>query len=148
MMDTISLQDIDGRMKEFTEIKSNDGKTYYLIATDQYVEHQGTFLRETIYAFSLGKDGLVKENLFHSKNGQYDHIEVNCGGQRYCPLDYSRISLIQMPGSECHITEVPTVILAMINENDWPTGYGLKYQWDGYCFQYVGKCKYDADICF
>ena len=38
--------------------------------------------------------------------------------------------------------------LPMINENDWPTGYGLKYQWDGHCFQYVGKCKYDANSCF
>jgi len=148
VIDTLSLQDVEEHMKELIEIKSKDGKRYYLLATNQFVEHQGTFLRETIYAFSLGKDGLVKENLFHSKNGQYDHIEVNCGGQRYCPLDYSSISLIQMPGSECNITEVPTVILAMINENDWPTGYGLKYQWDGYCFQYIGKCKYDAYACF
>lgn len=147
-IDTISLQDIDGHMNEISEITSKDGKTYYLLSSDQFVQHSGTLLRETVYAFSLGKNGLVKEKLFHNKNGQYDHIEVNCGGQRYCPLDYSNISLIQLPGTECDDSEVPTVILAMINENDWPTGYGLKYQWDGYCFQYVGKCKYDADACF
>lgn len=38
-IDTISLQDIEERMKELLEITSKDGKTYYLIATDQYVEH-------------------------------------------------------------------------------------------------------------
>ena len=144
VVDTLSLNNVDEHLNDMFEIKSKDGKTYYLLLTDQYVEHQGTFLREAVYAFSLENNRLVKEELFHAKNGQYDHIEVNCGGQRYCPLDYDAISLIQVMDVD-DTDSTPSVIFALINENDWPTGYGLKYQWDGSCFQYVGKYKYDAN---
>ena len=39
----------------------------------------------------------------------------------------------------------PTFVIAEINENDWPTGYGLKYKWNGNYFEYVGKCHYEAN---
>lgn len=147
VIDTVSLQNIDEGMNDLLEIKSKNEKTYYLLTTDQYIEHQGSILIESIYAFSLGKDRLAKEKLFHTQNGQYDHIKVNCGGQRYCPLCFGQIDLVDLFNFE-ESDDAPTIVITNINENDWPTGDGLKYQWDGHCFQYVGKCKYDANGCY
>ena len=89
----------------------------------------------------------MKEKLFHAKGKEYDIIEVECGGQRDCPLDFENIDMIYLSDFEEYV-DVPIFIIAEINENDWLTGYGLKYQWDGNHFEYVGKCRYDADGMF
>ena len=87
---------------------------------------------------------LVKEKLFHAKERQYDNIEVCCGGHRYLPLDFGEMVLIGIEETE-ESGDVPMFVIAEINDADWPTGLGLKYVWKGDCFEYVGKCKYDAN---
>lgn len=143
-LDTLSLQDEMGCMKDFNKIKSTEGKTYYVLRTSVFVVHQGANLRETLSAFSIENGTLVNEKIFRTKNANYDQIEVDCGGQRYCPLSFDQIDLVGLFNFE-ESDDVPTVVITNINENYWPTGDGLKYQWDGHCFQYVGKCKYDAN---
>lgn len=140
-LDTLSIKDIIGGMKDLTMVRGKDGKSYYLLTTTLGYCHQGTSgFNETIYAFSISKGRFVKEDIFHSPTGRYDHIEVECDG---CyPLDYDSLSLI-MSHTDRETSET-TIVLALINENGWPTGNGLVYEWDGYCFQYVGKCKYNA----
>ena len=143
-LDALSLEEIDGKIEDLCEVKDKEGKTYYLLKTCLFVEHQGIVLWETIHAFSLGKDGLVQEKLFHTNNGQYNQIKLQCGGQRWCPLDMYNMELIGMSGFD-EKGEIPVVVVAVVNEKDWPTGYGLKSQWNGTYFEYVGKCDYDAN---
>lgn len=146
-LDTLLLQDEMGGMEELYQVKSKDGKSNYVLKTSYFVEHQGAIKWEFISAFSLEKGCLVKEQLFHAKNANYNRIKVEGGGQRWPPLNFNGLSLIGLSGFE-NEKEVPFFVIAVVNENDWPTGDGLKYQWDGICFQYVGKCKYDANGLF
>lgn len=143
-LDTSSLQDNVEGLDDLYEIKGKNGKVYYILKTKTYVYHQGAIYWESITAFSIENGRFVKEKIFHAKEKEYDNIEVNCGGQRECPLDYGNIVLIYFPDNE-ECNEPSIFIIAEINENDWPTGYGLKYQWDGNSFEYLGKCHYDAD---
>lgn len=141
-IDTLSLQNILGELIGLYEIKSQTGKTYYLLKTELEVCHQGIVHWENISAFSVNNGKLVKEKLFHTNNGQYDHIELQCGGQRWCPLLFGEVSLIDVDELE---GDYPVITVEVVNEKDWPTGYGLKYEWAGDFFEYVGKCDYDAD---
>lgn len=144
-LDTTFLNECMGRMDNLFKITNRTGKTYYLLKTNIMSMHQGTTKLEYVNVFSIENGRLVKESLFHTKTKQYDVIEVECGGQRYLPLDYSYVSLICMENFEEDEDYAPVVVIAEINENDWPTGYGLKYQWNGDWFEYVGKCHYDSD---
>lgn len=143
-IDTSFLNDNAGEMERLYRIKNKSGKDFYILKTRLDVQHQGTIAWEYISAFSIEKGQLVKEKLFHTRSMQYDMIEVECGGQRYIPLDFEDIVLIGMDYFEWG-ESTPTFVIAEINENDWPTGYGLKYLWNGNYFEYVGKCHYEAD---
>ena len=145
ILDTTFLSEDVGRMDKLLKITNRMGKTYYLLKTSFLTLHQGATRMECISAFSVENGKLAKENLFHTKSWQYDRIEVECGGQRELPLDYSDIVLICMDNFEEDNGATPLVVIAEINENDWPTGYGLKYRWNGDWFEYAGKCRYDAD---
>ena len=144
-LDTTFLCEDYGRMDDLMMVVNRVGKTYYLLKTSVSTLHQGATQRQFIRNFSLENGNLVKENLFHTKTRQYDKIEVECGGQRYIPLDYGAVDLICMERYDDYDDGVPVVVIAEINENDWPTGFGLKYRWNGDWFEYVGKCHYDAD---
>ncbi|MBO7490642.1 MAG: hypothetical protein J6T88_10225 [Bacteroidales bacterium] len=144
-LDTTFLNGDAGRMDNLFKITNQMGKTFYLLKTSAFTLHQGATRMECISAFSVENGKLAKENLFHTKSWQYDRIEVECGGQRELPLDYSDIVLICMDNFEEDNGATPLVVIAEINENDWPTGYGLKYRWNGDWFEYAGKCRYDAD---
>lgn len=144
-LDTVFLNDETGRMDNLFKVTCRTGKTYYILRTSTFTFHQGAIKWEKISAFSVDNGKLVKEKLFHTKTRQYDAIELECGGQRYIPIDYDNIDLICLDNFEGESDGVPVIVIAEINENDWPTGYGLKYQWNGEWFEYVGKCRYDAD---
>lgn len=143
-LDTSSLQDNIEGMDDFYEIKGKNGKVYYILKTKIFVYHQGANYRESISAFSIEDGRFVKEKLFHAKGKKYDTIEVNCGGQRDCPLDFENMVLIYFPNND-NCNEPSFFVITEINENDWPTGYGLRYQWNGNWFEYLGKCLYDAN---
>lgn len=143
-IDTQFLQDNEGGLERLVSIKSKEGKTFYILKTSLHVEHQGLVAWEHINAFSEINGRLSKEDLFHTKTKSYDYIEVGCGGQRYLPLDFYDLVLICMCNFEDRY-ETPSVVFAEINNNDWPTGNGLKYSWNGSSFEYIGKCKYDAN---
>ena len=144
-IDTLFLEDNYGELEDICKIVSRNGKTYYFLKTKTLVCHQGAIKTECINAFSIENGRLVKEKLFHTKTKQYDAIEVECGGQRYLPIDYYHAVLICMDDFDGTYDNQPRVVIAEINENDWPTGYGLEYQWNGEWFDYVGRCNYDAD---
>lgn len=143
-LDTLLLKEHNGCLEDFCEVKGSDGQVHYFLRTSLFVVHQGANLRETLSAFVLKNGRLVKEKSFHTKNGQYDHIELQCGGQRNCPLDYTNLKLIGLYNFDDN-QSLPMVVITIVNENDWPTGYGMKYVWKGSFFEYVGKCDYDAD---
>ena len=143
-IDTRFLQDNEGGLEKLVSIKSKEGKTFYIIKTSLNVELQGSMAWEFINAFSENNKKLSKEDLFHAKTKSYDFIEVGCGGQRDLPLDFYNLVLICMCNFDDRY-ETPSVVLAEINNNDWPTGNGLKYRWNGSFFEYIGKCKYDAN---
>lgn len=143
-LDTGFFENNDGGMENLYAIRNRLGKTYYILKTRIDVEHQGMIVWECISSFSVERGHLVKENLFHAKNRKYDCVEVECGGQRYLPLNYQNVVLISMSQFEDGVDN-PAFVIAEINSNDWPTGYGLKYEWDGTWFEYVGKCPYDVD---
>ena len=136
-LDTILLNEITGRMDNLYQLKGVNGREYYILKTSGATDHQGVSFWENICAFSLDKGRLLKETLFQTKNKQYDNIDVECGGQRNLPLDYNQLELI-------NCSQKTEVVIAEINEMDWPTGYGLHYKWNGTCFKYVGKIPYDA----
>ncbi len=144
ILDTFLLDDEKGGMDEFFEVKSKNGEMYYVFKTSYIVCHQGLIRWEFISAFTIKNGHLVNEKLFHTNRASYDRIEVEAGGQRYAPLVYNELSLIGLSGFE-EKKDIPTIVIEVVNDNDWPTGDGLKYEWDGSCFKYVGKCKYDAD---
>lgn len=144
VLDTTFLKDNFGWMKDLIEVNGRNGKLYYILNTDMYVSHQGEIYTESITAFSVENGRLVKENLFHAKDKQYDIIEVSCGGQRSCPLRYDDLKLISMD----HVDDSdysPTIIVALVNQKGWPTGYGLKYKWNGEWFEYDRRCEYDCE---
>lgn len=145
IIDTVLLHDNLGGMESLYKIKNKNGETIYIIKTRLDIEHQGITNKECINAFSIVNGRFVRVKLFHAKSGHYDAIEVECGGQRYLPLDYNDVALICLDNFEEDDDDAPMFVIAEINENDWPTGYGLKYQWNGNWFEYVGKCHYDAD---
>lgn len=144
-LDTQFLKDNQSRMDYLFKVTDRMGKTYYVLKTNYFVSHQGVTYEEGLCAFSLENGQLVKEKLFHARSGQYDAIEVECGGHRYLPLDFSDVVLICLDNVDEDDNGVPVVVVAEINTNGWPTGFGLKYQWTGDCFEYVGKCHYDAE---
>ena len=145
IIDTVFLHDNFGGMECLYKIKNKSGKTIYIIKTRLDIEHQGIIVWEYINAFSIDNGKLENENMFYAKSGQYNSIEVECGGQRYLPLEYNDVVLIYLDNFDRNDEDVSTVVIAEINENDWPTGYGLKYQWNGNWFEYTGKCLYDLD---
>lgn len=144
VLDTISFNNDLEYLEALQNTKTKDGKEYYLLKTTSETMHQGMVHSENIKAFSVKNGMLYKEKIFHTNNAEYDQIELSCGGQRWLPLDFEEINLIALPSMSDN-EEPTTIIIAEINENAWPTGYGLKYVWDGTCFNYSGKCKYDAN---
>lgn len=146
-LDTISLQDEFGQLDELFKIKNDKGYEYYILKTKAYAIRHGEVVEEYISAFSIQDNQLKKEKLFHANGKQYDIIEVVCGEERHPPLDYSNIVLISLKHFDDN-DGVPMFVIAEINNNDWPTGYGLKYQWNGNWFEYVGKCPYNVDDYF
>lgn len=142
--DSDFLQDDYGDVRGLFSIKSDTGKTFYILKTRVDVEHQGYVAWERISAFSISKGRLVKENLFRAGKRLYDAIELECGGQRDLPISFYCVVLIDVDGFE-ERPERPWFVVAEVNERDWPTGKGFKYQWNGRQFEYVGKCNYDAD---
>ena len=143
-IDSTFLNDNAGGLEELFSLRCSDGKTVYILRTSLFYGHQGNTKCENISAFSMQGNRLVKEKLFHAKERQYDNIEVCCGGHRYLPLDFGEMVLIGIEEAE-ESGDVPMFVIAEINDADWPTGLGLKYVWKGDCFEYVGKCKYDAN---
>lgn len=147
-LDTAFLNDETGRMDNLFTVTNQTGKMYYILKTHALTIHQGATQWEYIRAFSIENDKLIMEKLFHTKTRQYDVIEIECGGQRSLPLDYGNVDLICLDNFEGENDDAPVVVIAEINENDWPTGFGLKYQWNGDWFEYVGKCHYDVNDVF
>ena len=143
VVDTVILHDDVGELSKIYKKNASNGKSYYLLITEFDVMRQGESHVETIYSFSIDEKGeLVREPLFKTKKASYDEITVACGGQRWLPLAFDELCLIYCEGDEDNIQHIK---LAEINENDWPTGLGLDYVWNGCCFEYKGKCKYDAN---
>ncbi len=146
-IDTTFLQDNIGQLDKLYEIRNKKGNVYYVLKTNAYAIRHGDVIEEYISAFSIKDGHLMKEKLFHANGRQYDVIEVVCGEERHPPLDYNSVILISLK----HFDDgegVPAFVIAEINNNDWPTGYGLKYQWNGDWFEYVGKCQYNVDDYF
>ena len=144
-IDTIMLENIVGNvpMKDFQEVESTDGKKHYVLKSRVFVCHQGYVQTEIVTSFSVQNGRLVKDKLFQTATNSYDYIEVN-NGQGYIPLDYNNLCLIQFTGFEDD-DKSPSVVISEISEMGWPTGFGLKYHWNGSCFKYEGKCHYDAN---
>lgn len=124
-------------IKTIDIVKSGD-KKYYLLDMEFYVVHQGVIYGEEIYAFSIDGGKLKHEKLFRTAKKSYDRISVQCGGQRWLPLNYNNTELIY------YSKNYNAVYITEVNERDWPTGRGLKYEWNGQYFKYVGMCNYDA----
>lgn len=143
-IDSTLLEDNAGGVVGFVSLKGRDGKIYFLVKTDLYYGHQGTAKCERICAFSIQGNRLVKEKLFHARGRQYDDIEVCCGGHRYFPLDFRETVLIGMNDYRFEGGD-PVLVITEVNDADWPTGNGLRYEWKGDCFEYTGKCSYDAN---
>ena len=146
-LDTTSLQDETGQLEELCEVKDKQGEVYYIIKTSVFAIRHGNVIEEYISAFSLKNGRLKKEKLFHANGRQYDRIEVECGGLHHPPIDYANAVLISMNHFDDNEGS-PAFVIAEINKNDWPSGYGLKYQWNGNWFEYVGKCEYNLDDFF
>lgn len=145
VVDTILLHEDEGTIMDLYRVTTTDGKPYYLVKTEFGVLHQGIIVSETIHALSFNEKGeLVKVPLFKTRKASYDEITVSCGGQRWLPMDFDELCLIFVD-ADFDNNNIERILLAEINENDWPTGYGLEYTWNGNCFAYQGKCKYDAN---
>ena len=121
---------------------------YYYGKQHDYVYYPESWTdRESGTTYEKGyydENGQYYSDVSFTKNGQYDHIELQCGGQRNCPLDYTNLKLIGLYNFDDN-QSLPMVVITIVNENDWPTGYGMKYVWKGSFFEYVGKCDYDAN---
>lgn len=145
VVDTILLHEDEGTIMDLYRVTTTDGKPYYLVKTEFGVLHQGNIVSETIHALSFNEKGeLVKVPLFKTRKASYDEITVSCGGQRWLPLNFEELCLVYVDdyfGDK----NIQRIVLAEINDNDWPTGYGLEYTWNGNCFAYQGKRKYDAN---
>ena len=145
VLDTMLLHDDFGSIVDIYQVSASNGKPYYLVKTEFGVLHQGIVVSETIHALSFNEKGeLVKVPLFKTRKASYDEITVSCGGQRWLPMDFDELCLIYVD-ADFDNNNIERILLAEINENDWPTGYGLEYTWNGNCFAYQGKCKYDAN---
>lgn len=145
VLDTMLLHDDFGSIVDIYQVSASNGKPYYLVKTEFGVLHQGIIVSETIHALSFNEKGeLVKVPLFKTRKASYDEITVSCGGQRWLPMDFDELCLIFVD-ADFDNNNIERILLAEINENDWPTGYGLEYTWNGNCFAYQGKRKYDAN---
>ena len=145
VLDSMLLHDDFGSIVDIYQVSASNGKPYYLVKTEFGVLHQGIIVSETIHALSFNEKGeLVKVPLFKTRKASYDEITVSCGGQRWLPMDFDELCLIYVV-ADFDNKNTKRILLAEINENDWPTGYGLEYTWNGNCFAYQGKCKYDAN---
>lgn len=145
VLDTMLLHDDFGSIVDIYQVSASNGKPYYLVKTEFGVLHQGIVVSETIHALSFNEKGeLVKVPLFKTRKASYDEITVSCGGQRWLPMNFDELCLIYVD-ADFDNKNIERILLAEINENDWPTGYGLEYTWNGNCFAYQGKCKYDAN---
>lgn len=145
VLDSMLLHDDFGSIVDIYQVSASNGKPYYLVKTEFGVLHQGIVVTETIHALSFNEKGeLVKVPLFKTRKASYDEITVSCGGQRWLPMDYDELCLIYVD-ADFDNNNIERILLTEINENDWPTGYGLEYTWNGNCFAYQGKCKYDAN---
>lgn len=145
VVDTILLHEDEGTIMDLYRVTTTDGKPYYLVKTEFGVLHQGIIVSETIHALSFNEKGeLVKVPLFKTRKASYDEITVSCGGQRWLPLNFEELCLVYVDDNFGD-KNIQRIVLAEINDNDWPTGYGLEYTWNGNCFAYQGKRKYDAN---
>lgn len=145
VLDSMLLHDDFGSIVDIYQVSASNGKPYYLVKTEFGVLHQGIVATETIHALSFNEKGeLVKVPLFKTRKASYDEITVSCGGQRWLPMDFDELCLIYVD-ADFDNNNIERILLAEINENDWPTGYGLEYTWNDNCFAYQGKCKYDAN---
>lgn len=145
VVDTILLHEDEGTIMDLYRVTTTDGKPYYLVKTEFGVLHQGIIVSETIHALSFNEKGeLVKVPLFKTRKASYDEITVSCGGQRWLPLNFEELCLVYVDDN-IGDKNIQRIVLAEINDNDWPTGYGLEYTWNGNCFAYQGKRKYDAN---
>lgn len=145
VLDTMLLHDDFGSIVDIYQVSASNGKPYYLVKTEFGVLHQGIIVSETIHALSFYEKGeLVKVPLFKTRKASYDEITVSCGGQRWLPMDFDELCLIFVD-ADFDNNNIERILLAEINDNDWPTGYGLEYTWNGNCFAYQGKRKYDAN---
>lgn len=145
VVDTVLLYDDIGAVVDMYRVTAINGKPYYLAKTEFGALNQGIVVMETIHALSFNEKGeLVKVPLFKTRKASYDEITVSCGGQRWLPLDFDELCLVFVD-AESDNKDIQRIVLVEINENDWPTGYGLEYTWNGNCFAYQGKCKYDAN---
>lgn len=145
VLDSMLLHDDFGSIVNIYQVFASNGKPYYLVKTEFGVLHQGIIVSETIHALSFNEKGeLVKVPLFKTRKASYDEITVSCGGQRWLPLNFEELCLVYVDDNFGD-KNIQRIVLAEINDNDWPTGYGLEYTWNGNCFAYQGKRKYDAN---
>lgn len=145
VVDTVLLHNDLGTIKDMYQVTDSNGRPYYLVKTEFGVLHQGIIESVTIHALSFNeKDELVKAPLFKTKKASYDEITVSCGGQRWLPINFGELCLIYVD-DDFDNRSIERIVLAEINENDWPTGYGLEYTWNGNYFAYQGKCNFDAN---
>lgn len=62
---------------------------------------------------------------------------------RYCPLQWDDVILIVT--FDLDNRKLPTIIVSETNERDWPTGYGMEYEWTGRWFEQTRRRYYDVD---
>lgn len=146
-IDSLSLKDNIGQLNKLHALKDTHGNVHYILKTNASAIRHCDVIEEYICAFTFQNGRFTKERLFHANGKQYDNIEVSFGEDGYRPVAYSELVLISLNHFEDG-EETPAFAIAEINNNGWPTGYGLKYQWNGDWFEYVGKCPYNVDDCF
>lgn len=144
--DTSFLYEEDnlGGMYDIIQLKDKNGKTHYLLFTQYLYDYCGRYYEEGVRAFSIEKECLMRDGLFHKNKKAYDELGASCGTPATeIPLDFEYVRLIYYNDSE-YTDNIPTLI---ISETDgcWPTCNGFKYLWNGECFEYVDKCTYAAN---
>lgn len=146
-IDSLCLEDNIGQLNKLYALKGANGDVHYILKTNASALRHSDVIEEYICAFTFKNGQFAKEKLFHANGKQYDNIEVSFGENGYRPVAYSELVLISLNHFDDG-EKAPAFVIAEINDNSWPTGYGLKYQWNGDWFEYVGKCPYNADDYF
>lgn len=141
-----SEDDIYG-LEDLFQLQDKKGKTHYILITRYYYEYFGTLFSQEISSFVIEDGKLVNDEIFHMEGEKVGKIGCSCGYMSEpVPLDLEALNMILYEDDK-EMTDTPVIIIAETTPI-WPTGQGMKFQWNGNFFEYVGKCKYHANNLF